>query len=203
MAWIFLCFDPTCGSRHWSESDERRISGWESFAPENMPDAFAQTPLEQAVDLMDRHGVEFIIIGGQAEVLHGGGRVTFDIDFCYRRTTENLNRLAAALRELKPTLRGAPPDLPFRIDAQSIALGSNFTFDSRFGPFDLLGDVEPHGGYDDLLKNAEDYQYGPWRVKVIGLDDLIKIKQHINRPKDRESLYQLLGLKKLREERTE
>jgi predicted nucleotidyltransferase len=164
-----------------------------------MPDESFQTPLEHAVDLLTRHGVEFIIIGGQAEVLMGGGRTTFDVDVCYRRTADNLGRLAAALQELNPSLRGAPRDLPFRIDAQSLALGSNFTFETRFGGFDLLADVEPIGGYDQLIKSAEEYEYGPWRVKVIALEDLIRIKQHINRPKDRDSLYQLLAVQRVRE----
>jgi hypothetical protein len=35
---------------------------------------------------------------------------------------------------------------------------------------------------------------------VIGLDDLIRIKRHINRPKDRESLPQLEAIKRLREQ---
>ncbi len=53
------------------------------------------------------------------------------------RTKQNLRRLAAA-REIKPTLRNAPKDLPFIIDEQTLALGSNFTFDTRFGDLDLL-----------------------------------------------------------------
>lgn len=167
--------------------------------PEPMPEESASAPLEQAVDLMVRHGVEFIVIGGQAEVLHGGGRVTVDVDVCYRRSKENLERLAEALQELKPTLRGAPRDLPFRIDAQSLALGSNFTFDTPFGGFDLLGEVEPLGGYDELIGHAEEYEYGPWRVNVISLDDLIRVKQYIGRPKDRDSLMQLQAIRRVRE----
>lgn len=173
----------------------KALSGYAS-----MPSESSQTPLEQAISLLTRHGVEFIVIGGQAEVLHGGARVTFDIDICYRRTKDNLERLAAALREINPTLRGALADLPFRIDSQSLALGSNFTFVTPFGDFDLLGDVEPFGGYEQLKPNVERYQIGPHLIDVIGLDDLIRIKQHIRRPKDQDSLFQLLGIKRVREE---
>jgi hypothetical protein len=60
-----------------------------------------KTALEQLAELPARHGIEYIVIGGQAEVLRGGGRMTLDIDLCYRRTRENLVRLAAALQELK------------------------------------------------------------------------------------------------------
>lgn len=96
-----------------------------------MPDATEKIAFERIVDLLVRHGVEFIVIGGQAEVLMGGARVTLDADLCYRRSQENLERLAVALRELKPTLRGAPPDLPFKIDAQLLALGNNSHFQLR------------------------------------------------------------------------
>jgi len=164
-----------------------------------MPDQFREKSyLECVVELLARHGVEFVVIGGQAEVLHGGGRVTLDIDVCYRRVSANLQRLAEALKEMKPTLRGAPPDLPFIIDAQSLALGSNFTFVTRFGDVDFLGDVEPLGGYDEIMNRAVRYKVGDAEVDVIDLDDLIRIKEHINRPKDRDSLFQLRAIKESR-----
>src|SRR6516164_4482757 len=88
---------------------------------------------------LERHGVEFLVIGGQAAALLGSPVPTYDVDLCYRRTADNLERLARALAELHPTLRGAPPDLPFQLDARSLALGANFTFNTDYGPLDLLG----------------------------------------------------------------
>ena len=88
-------------------------------------------------------------------MLLGSPLPTFDVDLCYRRSEANLKRLAAALREIHPTLRGAPPDLPFQLDVNSLALGSNFTFNTDLGPLDLLGWVEPIGGYEQLLPNTD------------------------------------------------
>lgn len=51
--------------------------------------------------------VEFIIIGGMAATAHGSAHVTVDLDLVYRRTLENIARLAAALQPLQPYLRGA------------------------------------------------------------------------------------------------
>jgi hypothetical protein len=107
--------------------------------------------------------------------------------------------LAGALVELKPTLRGAPADPPIKLDAAALALGSNYTFDTAFGPLDLLGWLEPVGTYDELAPNSESYQVGKFELQTIGLDDLIRIKQHIGRPKDRESLFQLLAIRALRD----
>lgn len=122
------------------------------------------------------------------------------MSICATGARENLERLAAALRELKPTLRGAPPDLPFKIVAQSLALGSNFMFSISLGDLDLLGFVEPLGGYEEIAANAPVEQLGDVSVKVIALDDLIRVMRHINRPKDRESLFQLEAIKRIREE---
>lgn len=159
-----------------------------------------QSAFEIIIKLLAKYGVEYIVIGGQAESLHGSARVTFDTDLCYRRTAENLDRLAKALQELQPTLRGAPADLPFRIDAQSLALGCNFTFNTSAGPLDLLGYVEPLGGYDEVISHAETIEIGGIAVNVVSLDDLIRIKEHIRRPKDQDSLRNLLAIRKLREE---
>lgn len=150
-------------------------------------------------ELLDRHGVEFLVIGGQAAVLHGSPLPTFDVDLCYRRTAGNLERLAAALKEIHPTLRGAPPDLPFRLDARSLALGANFTFDTDLGPLDLLAWIEPLGTYESLIARAERIDLGSVRVSVISLDDLLAIKRHINRPKDQVAALQLEALKRLRD----
>ncbi|MBL8878558.1 MAG: hypothetical protein JNG88_05505 [Phycisphaerales bacterium] len=165
-----------------------------------MAEKSEKSRFEQIVEILVRHGVEFIVIGGQAETLFGSPRVTYDVDLCYRRSPANLNRLATALREIQPTLRGAPTDLPFRIDAQSLALGSNFTFDTPYGALDLLGWVEPLGDFDALANRAATLPLGPYDIMVISLDDLITVKQHIQRPKDRDSLFQLLAIRRIRDE---
>jgi predicted nucleotidyltransferase len=159
------------------------------------------SPLERFCGVLAAHGVEFIVVGGQAEALMGSARVTYDVDLCYRRTSENLERLATALGTLNLTLRGAPADLKFRLDAQALALGHNYAFevDGEY-PLDFLGYLEPIGTYDDLLPHVETVSIGGRPTQIVGLDDLIRIKRHINRPKDRESLLQLEAIKRLREQ---
>lgn len=166
-----------------------------------MDESHEQSPLERFCALLAAHGVEFIVVGGQAEALMGSARVTYDVDLCYRRTSENLERLAAALGTLNLTLRGAPPELKFRLDAQALALGQNYTFevDGEY-PLDFIGYLEPIGTYEDLLPHSETFSIGDRPTRVIGLDDLIRIKRYLGRPKDRESLLQLEAIKRLREQ---
>ena len=68
-------------------------------------------------------GVEFILVGGAAATAHGAARLTLDIDVVYRRTLENVRRLAAALAAHQPYLRGAPPGLPFQWDVPRFNTG--------------------------------------------------------------------------------
>jgi hypothetical protein len=98
------------------------------------------------------------------------------------------------------TLRGAPPGLPFIMDARTLEQGSNFTFDTPWIGFDILGHVEPLGGYDQLLPRSEREIVGTKALLMISLDDLIRVKEHIKRAKDGESLMQLLAIKRIREE---
>ncbi len=59
--------------------------------------------------------------------------------------------------------------------------------------------MEPIGTYEDLLPQTEVVSIGGRQARVIGLDDLIRIKRYLGRPKDRESLLQLEAVKRLRE----
>ena len=90
--------------------------------------------------------------------------------------------------------------MKFRLDAQALALGSNFTFEvDGEHALDLLAYLEPVGTYDDLVANSETLQIGGRAVRMIGLEDLMRIKRHLGRPKDRESLLHLEAIKRLRE----
>lgn len=142
-----------------------------------------------------------IVIGGQAESLMGSPRVTYDVDLCYRRTPDNMNRLATALRQLNARLRNVPPDVPFLLDGRTLAMGNNFTFHTSVIDLDVLGYVEPIGDFDAVAKGAEEYPIAGGPVRTIGLDDLIKVKSTIKRFKDGESMYQLLAIKRIRDER--
>ena len=62
---------------------------------------------------LSKANVEFVVVGGMAAVAQGSAYLTVDLDICYRRTAENLQRLCDALRLLQPQLRGAPANLPF------------------------------------------------------------------------------------------
>lgn len=166
-----------------------------------MPDESDDYPFRRIAKSFHRHRVEFIVIGGQAEIIFGSPRPTYDVDLCYRRTPQNIARLAEALRPLNVRLRvaGVQEGLPFSADVRALTLGCNFTFETNEGKLDLLGYVEPIGDYEAILKNAEAWQVGDLNLNTISLDELIRIKEHIKRGKDSESLFQLRAIKQVRE----
>ena len=80
-------------------------------------------------------------------------------------------------------------------------MGENFTFSTSLGDLDLLGYVEPIGGYESLLPRVEIIPLEDGNeLRVISLDDLLRVKLHISRAKDSESIFQLQALKRAREE---
>jgi hypothetical protein len=99
------------------------------------------TDFERVLHALHDAGVEFILVGGLAAVVWGASRFTRDIELVYRRTPENLRRLADALAPFAPYPRDAPPNLPFRWDAETLQRGLNFTLSTDAGPIDLLGEV--------------------------------------------------------------
>lgn len=138
-------------------------------------------PLLQA---LDRQGVDFVLVGGVAGLAHGSSYPTYDLDIAYSRDRQNLRRLVDALREIGVTLRGAPADLPFQLEAETLANGANFTFETAFGSFDILGDVAGVKSYDELRRGSKVEEVFGMQVRIASLDHLIAMKRAANRAKD-------------------
>ena len=51
------------------------------------------------LELFNKHGVEYLIVGGYALAFHGAPRVTGDIDLFVRPSSENAERILAALND--------------------------------------------------------------------------------------------------------
>lgn len=155
------------------------------------PERFDWKPI---LRVLAAHGVDFVVIGGVAGIAHGSSYPTFDLDVAYERSRDNLERLAGALRELGATLRGAPDDVPFLLDAKTLENGANFTFDTSLGPFDIL--AEPAGAppYERLRAAAEASRLEGATVWIASIDHLIAMKRASDRTKDRLMLTEYIVL---------
>lgn len=139
-------------------------------------------------------GVEVILIGGLAAQAHGSARLTQDTDFLYRRTPDNIDRLAAALAPYHPYLRGAPPGLPFHFDPPTIRRGLNFTLTTTLGDLDLLGEITGAGIYEAVVSHTVKLPVFGRDVLVLDLPTLIRSKRAAGRPKDLEVIAELEAL---------
>lgn len=135
--------------------------------------------------------VSFVIIGGVAAAVHGSTRLTSDVDIVYERSRSNVERLVKALAPLNPYLRGAPPGLPFRFDAETVRRGLNFTLTTDAGPVDVLGEITGIGDYDAVRAVSIDVPLYGSNYRCINLDALIVSKRAAGRPKDLEAVAEL------------
>lgn len=148
------------------------------------------------LEALTTQGVEFVIVGGVAMVLRGSGRTTVDLDICYSRDPDNLARLARALAPFRPTLRGAPKDLPFLWDELTLKSGLNFTLDTEAGDIDLLGEVTGLGSYESVAALSTELELFQTPCRVLTLDGLERAKRAAGRAKDLLDLGEIAEIKK-------
>src|SRR5712691_223041 len=138
-----------------------------------VPPAEPEFRPQAILEALRRHEVDFVLIGGLAGMSHGSVRPSFDVDIAYGRDPENLDRLAATLRELGATLRNAPPDVPFQLDARTLRSGAMFTFETTYGSFDILSDPVGAPKYEVLKRFSQETEFDGVPVRVASLDHLI------------------------------
>jgi hypothetical protein len=114
------------------------------------------TDAETLLRALHGESAAFIVIGDAAAVLQGSAYVTSDLDLCYSREKTNLEKIAKALAPFNPSLRGAPIDLAFRLDAATLGFGLNFTLSTNAGALDLLGEVAGLGGYAAVITYSQE-----------------------------------------------
>jgi len=159
-----------------------------------------------ALRVLNDAGVRYVIIGGFAADLLGAPLNTNDLDVCYERTPENLERLADALRRLEARLRvaGVDEELPFLLDSRTLAAGDSFTFVTTAGDLDILGTPSGTAGFEDLSTKAQEYDLGDGLlVRVVALADLIRMKRASLRLKDRMQLEVLAAMSEMIDEANE
>lgn len=142
--------------------------------------------LDRILEVLNRHGVDFVVIGGIAVLAHGNQRATLDLDLVASHTRENLRRLAAALDELNAELAGTDAHLlpADQTNPEHLANGANWTMHTDAGKVDFLSEVpggRPYGEIRDRSVEVDGYDPS---FRIVGLDDLIRMKREAGRPKD-------------------
>ncbi len=151
---------------------------------------------DRILEVLERHAVGHVVIGGLAATLHGAGTVTFDVDVVPDLTAANLVRVSSALDELDARIRveGITGGLPFRHDAESLGTMNVLNLVTRFGDFDIT--FRPAGipSFAEWDAHAEDREALGIRFRLAALEDIIRSKEAANRDKDRANLPVLRAL---------
>jgi hypothetical protein len=161
-----------------------------------------QRPPELKLDvLLERllaGGVDFVIIGGIAAVLHGSPRNTHDLDICFATDDANLEALGRVLVGLDAKLKGVDDAVPFTPDAAILRRIELLTLRTRAGDIDVLAKPPGAPSYEALRRNSERFDIGGAFVRVASLPDLIAMKVKADRPKDRADVAELEAISRLR-----
>src|SRR5262245_19287310 len=111
---------------------------------------------ERILHTLAQHQVRFVLIGALAAGLQGFPRATYDADITPARDPENLDRLAAALRDLEAKIftEPIPEGLAFDCSAAMLARGMIWNLVTAAGRLDIAFRPSGTEGYDDLARQA-------------------------------------------------
>lgn len=166
---------------------------------DDLPSELDRGPLDpvRIFEVLERHGVEYLTIGGVAVNAHGHLRNTRDVDVLIEWTAVNMRRVAAALAELDAKLFGVDADLldVDPLDPDDLLNGGNFTLRTASGGLDLFDPDEIPGGrpYEEMRPRAVEATVAGVRIRTVGLDDLIRLKRESGRDRDLEDVATLLA----------
>jgi predicted nucleotidyltransferase len=150
---------------------------------------------------LERHKVEYVLIGGLAISLHGIERATMDIDVTVAMTPENLASLVEMAREL-----GMTPMLPVKLEALTdLEQLAQWHRERNLDAFALKAPgaagitldvlLYPPVDFAGLRERARTFHAGKVPVVVASIDDLIALKQAVGRPIDLTDIEHLKRLK--------
>ncbi len=146
---------------------------------------------EHILEVLERHEVRYVIIGGLAAELRGSPYITRDVDVTPARSRDNFVRLAAALRELEAKLRVPDLECPIEVPLgeRSFDQGTTWTYTTKYGHLDIAPLPDGTRGYDDLHRGAtRERLTDALEVSVAALADVIRSKEAAGREKDRAVL---------------
>lgn len=152
---------------------------------------------------LERHKIDYLLIGGLAVSLHGIERSTLDVDITIAMNPENRAALIEASKELKLT-----PVLPVPLEAlNDLELLRKWHKERNLEAFALrtqeLASVTldvllfPPVEFSGMFERAVLFNVANTPIRVVSVDDLIALKQAVGRPIDLSDIEHLKRVKPL------
>lgn len=151
--------------------------------------AFVPYEPDRLLEVFERHGVRYVVIGGFAAMLRGSPYDTTDVDVTPERSELNLRRLSAALEELEAAVRvdaESAADLPaLELDAAALDRFQTLALTTKYGNLDICLVPDGTQGYRDLRRGAtRELITETLEIPVASLADVIRSKEATGREKD-------------------
>ncbi len=157
---------------------------------------------------LNSEGVEYLVVGGWAVRYHGYPRSTRDLDIWIGTRQDNAQKLSQVIRSwagenpnISPELFAHPNRIirmsfpPINIEIVDPIIGQKARVLQQFqadnpGQVEILT-VQTGAEFNDCYANRVIVQVDGVPINIIGLQDLKKIKEAGDRPKDRQDLAHL------------
>ncbi|OEY72718.1 hypothetical protein APR40_11865 [Salegentibacter salarius] len=140
------------------------------------------------IELATTYKLEMLLVGGGAVNFHGYQRHSADVDFWFRPTPENFDKLLKILNELGYEIEDLPPKV--KRQEQNISL--------KFSPSDfnieLITRFFLKKTFEEALAQSHEVminQNAISKINVLSLEDLFESKLKAGRPKDLLDIQQL------------
>lgn len=144
--------------------------------------------LRELFRALAEHGVDYLVIGGVAAQVHGRRRTTKDLDVTPAPDPENFKRLAAALIALDAHPVELGPSAPTPTAEQLRVATVVPPLSTRHGELHILNEVPGATAYAGMRTRALSTDLDEIAVHIVGVDDLIRMKQTLGRPSDLEDI---------------
>lgn len=138
---------------------------------------------------------EFVVVGGVAAIAHGSASFTSDFDVVAPLTVDNVRRLLSTLGGLQPRFYQAIGKPLVERTAEELSEFRNLYFETQLGRIDILGSLPPVGDYQRVASRAVTVLVHGHACRIASLDDLIAVKAHVGRPKDKQVELELRAIR--------
>lgn len=160
-------------------------------------------PYEEVFLALNKEGIDYAVCGGLAVVLYGYTRLTIDLDLIVSLEKENLEKLYDTLIKLnyKPQIPIKREVFILKEKLERLAEEKNMKVVSFYNPKEPMSVVDIGvnlPGISGILKKKKLTKIDGFKVPMIFIDDLIKMKEDLARPRD---LIDVENLKKIKKEK--
>lgn len=143
----------------------------------------AEKDFEEFIELLNKHNVEYMIVGAYALALYTRPRNTGDIDIFINNSANNAKLILNVIKEFGFENAGIEAN-DFTIKGRIVQLGVSPV------RIDILNEIDGIN-FSEAYQRIEKFQFGNAAANFISRADIIKNKRSSNRKKDQVDLDEL------------